>query len=383
MTFQRSSVPGEDIKRSMGMTEKRRQLIDISPSDPLVYEYGVNTLAKSLHPGIVKAVITEKEYCGTDCCRITLKSLREDGRFPYFRAGQFISLSGRVHDSFLSRPYSIASSPKEAMEGMLQIIVQKTGIFSSYLYEEAESGTELSVGEPLGDFYHDDLRDRKHILAIAGGTGITPFLSMMKAIREGSEDFRMTLLYGARTRKHLLLDPKDYEDERITILTVLSEEEAEDCLHGFIEADLMKRYLDEDTSLFMCGPDAMYDHVRKELEATGFDRIRQERNMVHDRAVDTKEVYRLTVHIRDEIYVLDARNEETILTAIERAGIPAVSRCRNGVCGFCHSRVISGEYFITEGNDFRRLADRKFNYIHPCSAYPESDMEIEIPVFNI
>ena len=383
MTFQRSSVPGEDIRRAMGMTEKRRQLIDESPSDPLVYEYGVNVIAKSLHPGIVKAEVIAKENVGKDCCKITLRSLREDGRFPYFRAGQFISLSGRVHDSFLSRPYSIASSPQEALGGKLEIIVQKAGIFSSYLYEEAQTGLQLSIGEPSGDFYHDDLRDKKHILAIAGGTGITPFLSMMKAIREGSEEFRLTLLYGARTREHLLFDPQTYQDDRIRIITVLSEEEAEGCKHGFIDADLMKEYLDDDTSVFMCGPDAMYDHVRKELAKLGFERIRQERNMIHDRIVETKETYKLTVHIRDEVHVLEARNEETILTSIERAGIPAVSRCRNGSCGFCHSRVISGSYFIAEGSDFRRLADRKFNYIHPCSTYPESDMEIEIPVFNI
>ena len=383
MTFQRSNVSGEDIRRAIGMTEKRRQLIDASPSDPPVYEYGVNRLAKSLHPGIVKGEIIAKEPIGKDCCRITLRSSCEDGRFPYFRAGQFISLSGSVHGSFLSRPYSLSSSPKEALEGKMQVIVQKTGIFSSYLYDEAEIGTELSIGEPSGDFYHDDLRDKKHILAIAGGTGITPFLSMMKAISEGSEDFRMTLLYGARTREHMLFDPKDYQDERIRIVTILSDEEAEGYLHGFIDADLMKKYLDEDTSVFMCGPDAMYEHIRKELATLGFDRIRQERNMIHDRIVESKETYKLTVRIRDDIYMLDAHNEETILTAIERAGIPAVSRCRNGVCGFCHSRVINGRYFISENNDFRRLADRKFNYIHPCATYPESDMEIEIPVFNI
>ena len=67
---------------------------------------------------------------------------------------------------------------------------------------------------------------------------------------------------------------------------------------------------------------------------------------------------------------------------LERAGIPAVVRCRNGSCGFCHSRVVDGEYFIDSKDDFRRAADKKFNYIHPCSTYPESDMEIDIPIMN-
>ena len=383
MIFKRSDIPGEDIRRAMSMADKRRQLIEESPATPLRYDFGVNALARSLHPGIVKARIINKEKCGTDSCRITLEA--DSKKFPYFRAGQFITLSCKVNDSFLSRPYSIASSPKDALKGIIEVIVQKKGIFTEYLINEAQIGTELSVGEPSGDFYHDDLRDRDHILAIAGGSGITPFISMLKAIKEGSEDFRLTLIYGVRTKDQILFDPEEYKDDRIRIIPVLSDEEAEGYRHGFITADILKGFIDDNTSVFMCGPDAMYSFVGEQLEELGFDktRIRQERNSVGDREVEKPETYRLTVHIRDKVYELEARNSETIITAIERAGIPAVVRCRNGVCGFCHSRVISGDYFLAKENDFRRSADIKFNYIHPCSTYPESDMEIEVPIFNV
>ncbi len=383
MIFKRSEIPGEDIKRTMSMADKRRELIEETSAEPLVYEYGVNRLAKSLHPGITKAFLESRHDCGIDSCRITLRSA--EGKFPYFRAGQFITLSSRVNDSFISRPYSIASSPKEALQGKMEIIVQRKGIFSTYLIDDAHLGRILSVSEPSGDFYHDDLRDRKRLLAIAGGSGITPFLSMMKAIKEGSEDFRLTLIYGVRTRQHIPFDLQAYDGPRIKIVPVLSEEEAEGYRHGFITADLIREHLDDETSVFLCGPEAMYAFVGKELDQLGIDRsrIRQERNSIGDRTVDNPEVYTLTVHIRDQVYELEARNDETIITAIERAGIPAVVRCRNGVCGFCHSRVISGEYEVAEENDFRRAADKKFNYIHPCCSYPLSDMEIEVPIFNI
>ena len=383
MAFKRSDIPGEDIKRAMGMTAKRRQLIDETPAAPLVYEYGVNRLAKTLHPGFIKAVIAEKTPCSADCVRITLKSADRDV-FPYFRAGQFVTLSCKAGDSYLSRPYSIISSPKDALAGKLEIMVQKKGIFSSFIIDEAAPGTELWMGEPSGDFHHDSIRDRGHILAIAGGSGVTPFLSMINAIRESSEDFRLTLVYGARTRAHIPFDPEAFRDDKVRVVVVLSEEEAEGFRSGFITADLLKDYIDDNTSVFMCGPDAMYRFVRKELESIGFDpaRIRQERNSVGDRKVDDIKVFRLTVHIRDAVYELEAPNNETLITALERAGIPAVVRCRNGSCGFCHSRVINGEYFIDNNDDFRRSADKKFNYIHPCSTYPESDMEIDIPIMN-
>lgn len=383
MIFRRSDIPGEDIKRAMEMPAVRRRLIDETAAEPLVYEYGVNRLAKELHPGYTKAVLAEKSPCSADCFRIVLRTA-DGGAFPYFRAGQFVTLSCRAGGSFLSRPYSIVSGPDDALGGKLELMIQRKGIFSAFLIDEAETGTELLAGEPSGDFYHDSIRDGSHILAIAGGSGVTPFLSMMKAIEQGAEDFRMTLIYGARTRAHVPFDTEAVKDERIRIVPVLSEEEAEGFRHGFITADLLKEYIDGDTSVFMCGPDAMYRFVRGELESLGFDpsKIRQERNSAGDRIVDEEKVYRLTVHIRDMVYTIDAANHETIITALERAGIPAVVRCRNGVCGFCHSRVVDGEYFIAKENDFRRAADRKFNYIHPCSTYPESDMEIDIPVMN-
>ena len=383
MAFKRSNVPGEDIRLAMEMTAKRRQLIDETPATPLVYEYGVNRLAKALHPGFVKAVITDKTPCSSDCVKITLKPA-ECGEFPYFRAGQFVTLSCKAGDSYLSRPYSIISSPKEALAGKLEIMVQRKGIFSTFIIDEAAAGTELWMGEPSGDFHHDSIRDRNHVLAIAGGSGVTPFLSMMKAIYEGSEDFRLTLVYGARTKAHIPFDTEKSKGEKTETVIVLSEEEAEGYKHGFITADLLKEYIDDDTSVFMCGPDAMYRFVGKELESIGFDpaRIRQERNFVGDREVREISRFKLTVYIRDAVYELDANNNETLITALERAGIPAVVRCRNGSCGFCHSRVVDGNYFIAKENDFRRAADKKFNYIHPCSTYPESDMIIDIPIMN-
>ena len=383
MAFKRSNVPGEDIRLAMEMTAKRRQMIDETPATPLVYEYGVNRLAKALHPGFVKAVITDKTPCSSDCVKITLKPA-ECGEFPYFRAGQFVTLSCKAGDSYLSRPYSIISSPKEALAGKLEIMVQRKGIFSTFIIDEAAAGTELWMGEPSGDFHHDSIRDRNHVLAIAGGSGVTPFLSMMKAIYEGSEDFRLTLVYGARTKAHIPFDTEKSKGEKTETVIVLSEEEAEGYKHGFITADLLKEYIDDDTSVFMCGPDAMYRFVGKELESIGFDpaRIRQERNFVGDREVREISRFKLTVYIRDAVYELDANNNETLITALERAGIPAVVRCRNGSCGFCHSRVVDGNYFIAKENDFRRAADKKFNYIHPCSTYPESDMIIDIPIMN-
>lgn len=384
MIFQRSKTPGEDIRRFLSMTSQRRRLIDESSDALPTADFAVNQLSQKLHPGIFRAVIAGKEPVGRNAAKITLLPA-EGTHFPYFRAGQFITLSSRVGDSFLTRAYSLASSPGEARRGVMEIIVQENGLYSGYLLHRTEVGETVSVGEPSGDFYHDSIRDRGHVLAVAGGSGVTPFLSMMKAIREGSEDFRLTLLYGVRKLDDALFDPDSFRDDRIRIELILSEEEREGFRHGFITRDLLKDCIDGETSVFMCGPDAMYRYVGGELEALGIGphAVRREHNSIGMREVPEQKVFRLTVHIRDERYVLEARNDETLLTALERAGIPAVSRCRSGVCGFCHSRLVKGMFTVHDHEDHRRAADIKFNYLHPCCSYPESDMEIEIPVFNV
>ena len=375
----------DDIKRFMEMSNDRRKIIDETPATPLPKTYAVNELSKALHPNVIPAKIVSITEASNNIKTIRLESISENKRFPYFKAGQFITISTNVGDSFVTRPYSISSSPKEAMEGILEVSVQKAGFFSTYLLEEAKVGDTVVVGEPSGDFYYDTLRDSKNIVAIAGGSGITPFMSMVKSLQENSDDFNLTIFYGARTRKDLLIDYKDITSSKIKLVVVLSEEQVEGYEHGFITKELLEKYLPSEYSVFMCGPDAMYKFVRGEFEKLGVNKysIRQEHNSIGARVVENPRTFTLTVHMRDEIYTIPALENETLLSAMERAGLRAPSRCKSGSCGFCHSRLIKGEYFVKKEHESRRLADFKFGFIHPCCTYPESDMEIDVPPFNV
>ena len=70
--------------------------------------------------------------------------------------------------------------------------------------------------------------------------------------------------------------------------------------------------------------------------------------------------------------------DETVLVALERAGIAAPSHCRSGECGWCRSRLDNGEVFTPPELDARRAADIRNGYIHPCCTYPLSDLTVEI-----
>jgi ferredoxin len=87
----------------------------------------------------------------------------------------------------------------------------------------------------------------------------------------------------------------------------------------------------------------------------------------------------LTVHIGGLTTTIPGLASESVLVAMERAGLAPPSECRSGTCGVCHSLLISGDVYVLPDSDGRRAADLQFGYIHPCSSYPISNLEIEVP----
>ncbi len=377
--FKRQIFGFMDLLRFKKMVPKREQKFAEASAKPLPATYRVNETAKILHPGSREVVLEEIVLRTADTKTYLFKAPSPS----IFRAGQYASLSCRVGDSIVNRPYAISSSPLQALnENKIAVTVKKAGFFSDWLFDNAKVGDKFTLGDASGDFFHDAIRDSKHVVGIAGGSGITPFFSMAQAIAEGSEDFDLTLLYGARTEQDLAFRKEldALSGGRIKVVYVLSDEQKDGFEHGFVTADLIGKYASGDFTVMMCGPQAMYDFVGKELAKMGVTspkRVRKEANCVGVRDVKPQ-TFALKVRLRDEVFDVKADSRETLLVAMERAGLKVPSRCRAGGCGFCHSRLISGTYSIA-GADKRRLADVKFGYIHPCCTYPDSDMEIDVP----
>ncbi len=244
----------------------------------------------------------------------------------------------------------------------------------------------MELSGPLGDFYYDRIRDAKTVVALAGGSGITPFFSMAEAIADGIEDFELTILYGSRTAEGILLREEldavaARSGGRVKVVHVLSDEEREGYEHGFLTAELVKKYAPEgDYSVFMCGPQAMYDYEERELQKLSLPRRRIRRELSGDCIMSgpAKVKYKLTLDIHGYRRTIDCLANESLEWAIERAGIKAPTHCRSGECGWCHARLVSGEVFVPERADGRRGADLKFGWLHPCASFPRSDVELEI-----
>ena len=383
MKFKKQIFGFMDMLRFKKLVPNRREALANGPADPLPTEYRTNVLAHRLHPGRMEVELVDAVMVTPTIRKLTFRRTDADA-FPFFRAGQYVSLQSPVGDSLVSRPYSIASSPREALENKLVLGVENAGFFSGYLNKQVSVGDRFAMTEPSGEFHYETLRDKKRIVCIAGGAGITPFLSMAKSMAEGDEDYEMTLFYGARDEARIAYKQEldALAAKGLRVVYVLSDEERPGYEHGFVSAALMEKYVDiRDVTFFLCGPQAMYSFVLKELAPYNLPvkAVRKDATFCGDREVAKPRSFRLTVHIRDQVYTVDAAENETLLTAMERAGIPAPNKCRAGGCGYCHSKWLSGEFVVADGRDGRREADRKFGFVHPCVTYPLSDMEIDVP----
>lgn len=379
-----------DPKRFFEIPAMREKNI-LSASEEHSAEKPANRLAKRLHPARQFLRISEVLDHGNGCKSYILvpNAARGTSECAYFSAGQYLSVLVNIGEMRLTRPYSISSSPAEALAGQYRITVKAVegGIASRYIIDNWSVGGEVEVSEPCGVFTYEPLRDAPHIVGIAGGSGITPFLSLAKAISDGDEDCSLTLLYGSRTWDGIIcrdeLDALCAGCDRLRAIYVLSDEQREGCPHGSITAELISEFApDRPYSVFVCGSQDMYRHIGEELPKLGLERkfIRFECfGELHGTQHEAPESVSMTVTQRGEKRTLRVSTSDTVLRSLEKSGIAAPSRCRSGECGFCHTVLLSGEVYIPPQAEHRRLADERYGRIHSCCSFPVSDIEIELP----
>ncbi|MGI5976685.1 MAG: FAD-binding oxidoreductase [Candidatus Limivicinus sp.] len=384
-----------DMLKFKNITKVREKAIQAAPATPLPKTLTTNEKAKQHHPAKQEVVISEIRQNGSDAKTIVLKT-PDGSRLALYRAGQYVSVAVPIGDTLTTRSYSLCGSPEWAKRGEYNITVKRddAGFVSPYIQDNWKVGQKVTISGPQGHLYYEPLRDAKKVIALAGGSGITPFIGMAYAIRDGIEDFDLTIIFGSRTADGIIykkeLDEICAACPKVHVVHVLSDEEKEGYEHGFITAELIKKYAgDGEYSIFMCGPQAMYNFLDKEIAKLGlrrkfvrrelFGTIKDPWNQPGYPEEIRGKSFKVHVIKYDKEYDIEASADEPLLVAIERAGISAPSRCRSGECGWCRSKLVSGKVFIPEKTDGRRAADIDFNYIHPCSSFPASDIVIEIP----
>lgn len=376
----------------------RQQRIDNASLEALPKTFPVNELARRLHPNRQYMKISAVKEVATDakCFRLVPDPECGTSECALFSAGQYLNVFLDIEGMKVNRAYSISSSPKNAREGFYELTIKAVegGLVSAYILDNWKEGDNVEVSGPSGFFTYSPIRDAKTVVGIAGGSGITPFLSLAEAIADGEEDCNLILLYGSQSADRILykeaFDELEKQSDKIKVVHILSNEDREGYEHGFVTADIIRKYApaNEPYSVFLCGPQAMYQFVDKELASMNLERkyIRHELfgevhnpSILEDYPGCSQSTVKITVAIRDITKTVTGNANDSILQTLEKNGIAVPTRCRSGECGFCHSRLCSGQVYIPKTVDGRRLADLKFGYIHPCVSFPLSDLEIEVP----
>ncbi len=393
-----SLIGALDMLRFKNMPKVREAAIQASSAAPLPKVLITNEKAKQRHPASQNIVIDEIRENGADAKTIVLKSADGSPLAP-FRAGQYVSVEVSIGSTLTNRSYSICSSPACAKQGIYHITVKRddAGFVSPYIQDNWKEGQKLTISGPQGHLYYERIRDKKNVIALAGGSGITPFMCMAYALRDGLEDFNLTILYGSRKEEGIVykkeLDEICAACDKVKVVHVLSDEEKPGYEHGFITAELIKKYGGDAYSIFMCGPQAMYEFLDKEIEKLGLRKklVRRELfGMIKDpwnQPAYPEEIRGKTFNLKiiqcGKEYDVPTSADEPLLVAIERAGIAAPARCRSGECGWCRSKLVSGKVYVPEKTDGRRAADIDFNYIHPCSSFAMSDVVLDVPASTL
>ena len=381
----------------------RTEKIEAAPADklPEADTYKPNQLANALHPEVqyLKVAKIKEEAGGARSFVLVPDRDKGTEALAWFSAGQYLSLELEVDGKKITRPYSLASSPRDSLNGEYQITVKRVenGIATNFMLDDWKEGTEVTASAPLGDFTYEPLRDAKTVVGLAGGSGVTAFRSLARAIADGDEDAELILLYGSRSMDDALyteeFDALAEKCPKFRIVHVLSDSTAEGTESGFLSVDLIRKYAPEgEYSAFVCGPQAMYDFLEGEYGKLGLRRKFIRRELYGEFLDPTKDPsypadaplsVNLVVNMAGEKLYYPVSTAETLLRSMEKRGVHAPAHCRSGECGWCHSRLISGEVFVPEKVDGVREADRIYGYIHPCATFPLTDVEIEVPPFHI
>lgn len=373
-----------DEKNFKKIASEREKYLNSGDSENLDLNYKANEVAGVVHPERMVLIVTDK-FDENYQYKILVLSHPEKKELPVFKAGQKIAITVEIDGIYYTRPYYLSCSPFKALEGQYYVTVKNdnSDIVSNYLYNHINLTEKVIVSSPFGNFYYNSLRDEKNVLAIVSESGIIPVYAMMQSIIEGNEDYNLHVLYSEKYEKDLLFKDKLIEysnsSNKISVSFVLSKEkENEDYLSGFVsKTSIQNDFKNEQKSIFIAGDEGLLKYLDKELIEFKIPKkyIRYD-NFLPRCNIKKVIKYNLTIYVNSEKYEIVCYNNKTIMKAIEESGIYIPSKCQNGSCGFCRSELVKGKVKVV--NDKRNISDKKLNYIHPCTTYPASDIEIII-----
>jgi ring-1,2-phenylacetyl-CoA epoxidase subunit PaaE len=349
-------------------------------------------MAEHFHALRVKDVVAETADANSIRFEIPLE-LRD--RF-LFKAGQHLTLRATIHGEEVRRNYSLCTAPADG-DWMVTVKRIGGGLFSNWVGNQLRPGDTLDVMPPHGSFTTEFSEGKsRHLVGIAGGSGITPVMSLIKTLLREEPDSRFTLLYGNRDSSSVifletLAGLKDKHLGRLEIYHFLDQEEQDiELFNGMLNRERLDEAIAalvpdaaEVDGWFICGPGPMMDAAEGALLDRNIpkERIHIER-FTADRPAGAvaKEMAQLQTQAEGVTVAvtLDGRTRRVpftagnILDSARASGLPAPFACKAGVCATCRAKVTKGkvEMAVHYGLTDEEVAE---GYVLTCQSVPVGD----------
>ena len=365
--------------------------------DPRIEKGLVKQAVGYYHPNGIQVIVQDviEETPSSKIIRLAPVS----GTLPPFVAGQYINVSLDIDGIRTSRAYSISSSPSQRGYYEIAVRYKPDGYVTHYMLERMSKGEVLEISAPAGQFVYNPVIHGNHIVLIGGGSGITPFMSIVEdQYLDVDSNLKIDLIYGCANANDVIYGKKLQaiadKYEHFNFHLVISEPQpGYQGLTGFISAELIEQVLGgvENKKFFLCGPEVMYQFVCGELEKLGIDRRAIKREVQTPPSDPTSlkgwpegvsKNQKFTVTLKGGGYdtqQIEGCASEPLLNTLERNKIYYPAECRAGECSICRAKVVKGDVYIPESMRLRK-SDRAYNYVHLCAAYPTSDVTIQLDI---
>ena len=343
----------------------------------------------SFHP----LEVTDIHHTIRDAVVLTLRP--EDPQAFAFRQGQYLTFSKDFDGTEVRRNYSICAGLDD---GELKVGIKRVdgGAFSTYANTELKVGDVLYAMPPQGKFYTEIEPDRaKDYIGFAGGSGITPILSILKTVLKREPKSTFTLVYANRAVNTIMFreeleDLKNRYMGRLTIIHMLESGQDIDLFTGRVDAEkcalLFKLWIDPSTlnTAFICGPEPMMLAIAEALKAHGMDPdqikfelfgesqqgrlAKREMEKRSESAAGTE----VTVIIEGARRSFTMSRGQSVLEAALENSLDAPFACKAGVCSTCMGKVLEGEVEMLSNHALEDYEVER-GYVLTCQSYPVSD----------
>ncbi|WP_162052753.1 FAD-binding oxidoreductase [Pontibacter pamirensis] len=327
-----------------------------------------------------------------------------------YKPGQFLTLILPIDGKEVRRSYSLSSTPHEAPRLAVTVKRVDGGLVSNYLIERLQVGQEVKVMEPVGNFCLTCApTNQRQVLLFGAGSGITPLMSILKAVLAEEPSSKVTLLYGNRDEnavifREQLQQLKAANPGRLHVEYIYSQPK-HDCEHrGRMNQSLILKILErlqlsrlQEAVYYVCGPEGMMQEVRHALEVLHVPAERifresfvsskqagQEEEQPQHGTVGTSDddgeitTQTITIIYEGAEYAVKVEPDQTILEAALEQDIDLPYSCQAGLCTACRGKCLSGKVHLEE-SDGLSDAEIEEGYVLNCVGHPvTSNVIIEI-----